>query len=117
MSASSLTGIVVISQAGAGPAEGPSWLWLGGPAVLVAAGLLLHYWGRRRRDGARARIGTRGGFGGPPGTHDVGTAEGFGVDGTEPGPRAGSGAALGGLLLAVAGMLLLVVAVAWRLVG
>ncbi len=89
------------------------------PLLLLLAGGLLVVWGRQEQQRVRGQRGSLGGFGGPPGTTDVGDGEGFG---TGPGerpldPLAGRGKALAGLVLLAAGALLLSVALLWRVVS
>jgi hypothetical protein len=87
------------------------------PLVLVVVGLGLFVWGRRERREARARIGAKGGFGGPPGSLDIGSELGFGVEGRGPDPNAGRSKILAGALAALVGLLLMFAMVIWRLLS
>ncbi|GAA1137384.1 hypothetical protein [Ornithinicoccus hortensis] len=87
------------------------------PLVLLVVGVALYLWGRRERREARARIGTKGGFGGPPGTLDIGTELGFGVEGRGPDPNAGRAKIRAGTVAAVVGAVLLVAMAVWNLVS
>lgn len=96
-----------------------TWLiWVA--AALVLAGVALLAWGWAGRSRARRERGTMGGFGGPPGTHDIGTQIGLGTSGEGGRPvtgYAGRGAIQAGLTLAVVGVVLLVAVLVWRAVG
>ena len=83
--------------------------------MLIGAGLFL--WGRRQREAARAQVGRKGGFGGPPGTLYIGTEIGFGVEGKGPDPAAARPKILGGLVLVAVGALLLVIMSVWHLLS
>jgi hypothetical protein len=86
------------------------------PALLVVAGVLVVLWGRTQRtellDQAR-----RGGFGGPPGTSDVGTAEGFGVEQAQAALQSASRKVLLGLGLMLVGALGTLAVIVWELVS
>lgn len=84
-------------------------LRFGLPVLLIVLGVALILWGRREQDRARAQLGQKGGFGGPPGTLDIGTEIGFGVDGPGPDPAAARPKILGGLVTAAVGTVLLIV--------
>lgn len=86
-------------------------LRFGLPVLLIVLGVALILWGRREQDRARAQLGQKGGFGGPPGTLDIGTEIGFGVEGPGPNPAAARPKILGGLILAAAGLVLLLIMV------
>lgn len=90
-------------------------LWIGVLVLVVGFGFWL--WGRRQQAAARAQLGQRGGFGGPPGTTDIGTEIGFGVDGPGPDPNAGRTTILVGQVLTGLGVVLAVVALLVRLMG
>ncbi|WP_154402224.1 hypothetical protein [Ornithinimicrobium cavernae] len=90
-------------------------LRFGLPVLLILLGAGLFLWGRRERDRVRSEIGTRGGFGGPPGTLDIGTEIGFGVEGPGPDPAAARPKILGGLVLMAVGAALLVIMAVWQL--
>lgn len=92
-------------------------LSLGLPALLVLVGAGLYLWGRRQRDRARAQVASKGGFGGPPGTLDIGTEVGFGVEGEGPNPAAAQPKILGGLVLMAVGAVLLVIMAVWQLLS
>lgn len=89
------------------------------PLLVLLAGGLLVARGRWEQQRAREQRGSLGGFGGPPGTTDVGSREGFGVErGERPlEPLAGRGKALAGLVLLAAGALLLSAALLWRVIS
>lgn len=108
----------VLLSAAAGTASGEPTgadllVRVGLPLLLVLIGLGLWLWGRRERAEARAEIGVKGGFGGPPGTTDIGTEIGFGVEGPGPDPNAAGGRILAGLICLVVGLLALAVGLVW----
>lgn len=90
-------------------------LRFGLPALLILIGAGVFVWGRRERDDARAQVGSKGGFGGLPGTLDIGTELGFDVDGPGPDPAAAQSKILGGLALVAVGALVLVIMSVWQL--
>ncbi len=92
-------------------------LRFGLPVLLIIIGVAVWLWGRREQEAARAQIGKKGGFGGPPGTLDIGTEIGFGVEGPGPDPAAARPKILWGLILAAVGVLLLIVMAILQLVG
>lgn len=92
-------------------------LVLGLPLLLVVVGTGVFLWGRRERAEARAELGVKGGFGGPPGTTDIGTEIGFGVEGPGPDPDAGGGRILGGLVCLCLGLLALAAGLVWTVVS
>ncbi|MCK0112267.1 hypothetical protein MWU75_08970 [Ornithinimicrobium sp. F0845] len=92
-------------------------LRFGLPVLLILIGVALWLWGRREQDAARAQIGQKGGFGGPPGTLDIGTEIGFGVEGPGPNPAAARPKIVGGLVLVAVGVLLLIIMTIMQLVG
>lgn len=92
-------------------------LQFGLPVLLILIGAGLFLWGRNQRDAARAQVGRKGGFGGPPGTMDIGTEIGFGVEGEGPDPAAAHPKILGGLILVAVGALLLVIMSLWQLLS
>jgi hypothetical protein len=106
--------VVAAGDAGSGEPTGTDLLVrVGLPLLHVLIGLGLWLWGRRERAEARAEIGVKGGFGGPPGTTDIGTQLGFGVEGPGPDPDAGGGRILAGLICLGVGALALVVGLIW----
>lgn len=92
-------------------------LAFGLPVLLILIGGGVFFWGRSQRDSARAQMGSKGGFGGPPGTLDIGTEIGFGVEGEGPDPRAARPKILGGLILMAVGAGLLVIMSVWQLLS
>lgn len=92
-------------------------LRFGLPVLLILIGVAVWLWGRREQEAARAQIGQQGGFGGPPGTMDIGTEIGFDVEGPGPNPAAARPKILGGLVLVVVGVLLLIIMVIVQLMG
>ncbi len=84
------------------------------PALLVVGGLLVVLVGRTQRtevlDQAR-----RGGFGGPPGTTDVGDADGFGVEQARAVLQSASRKVLIGLGLMLLGALGTLGVIVWEL--
>lgn len=93
-------------------APGDAWSagdWILGvvlPLVLLAVGVLLHVRGRAAyADATRVRAG----FGGPPGSHDVATEQGLGVEDDRARRLAAQRLKLWGLLLVLAGMVWLLV--------
>lgn len=106
-------------------AAGADWstpsllLRFGLPIVIVGIGVALYLWGRREQREARSQIGMRGGFGGPPGTLDIGTDIGFGIEPGERGPdrSAGRPRILAGLVAIAAGALLLSVVMFWKVLS
>ncbi|USQ79403.1 hypothetical protein [Ornithinimicrobium faecis] len=92
-------------------------LRFGLPVLLIILGAALFLWGRHQRNEARAQVASKGGFGGPPGTLDIGTEIGFGVEGEGPNPAAARPKILGGLVLMAVGALLLVIMSVWQLLS
>ncbi|QDO89725.1 hypothetical protein FNH13_16425 [Ornithinimicrobium ciconiae] len=90
-------------------------LRFGLPVLLILLGAALYLWGRRERAEALSQMGSKGGFGGPPGTLDIGTEVGFGVEGPGPDPAAARPKILGGLVLLAVGALLLLIMAVWQL--
>ncbi len=90
---------------------------VGLPALLVLVGAGLYLWGRSERQRARSQIGMKGGFGGPPGTHDIGTEIGFGTEGRGPDRQAGASKILAGLVAVILGLLLMFAMLVWRLLS
>lgn len=82
-------------------------LGVGLPLLLVAVGVVLYVRGRAASAEA-TRV--RAGFGGPPGTHDVATGQGLGVEDDRARRLAAQRLRLWGLLLVLAGMVWLLVA-------
>lgn len=109
---------MVIALAASGEwTTGTLWLRFGVPVLLILLGAACYLWGRREQAFARSQIGMKGGFGGPPGTTDIGTEIGFGVEGDGPDPAAGRGKVLAGLALVGVGGLLLVIMALWKLLA
>jgi hypothetical protein len=92
-------------------------LALGLPMLLIVVGTGVFLWGRRERAEARAELGVKGGFGGPPGTTDIGNEIGFGVEGPGPDPNAGGGRILGGLVCLLIGLLALAAGLVWTVLS
>lgn len=88
----------------------------GAPLVLLLVGLVIYLMGRTQRRELRVRA-RRGGFGGPPGTSDIGTAQGFGVEDDAQALRSAGVRVLTGLILMLVGALLLLGAILWRLLS
>ncbi|MGB3257364.1 MAG: hypothetical protein WBG89_13470 [Ornithinimicrobium sp.] len=89
----------------------------GMPTVVVLVGLVLFLGGRAERRSVRAEATERGGFGGQPGTSDVGSAEGFGVDETAEQIRAATRKVLGGLVVMLGGVVALLVVTFWGILS
>lgn len=106
---------VPLAAVDTGWTAGQTWLRLGLPLLLVVVGAAVWWWGRQEQLRARAQLGTKGGFGGPPGTTDIGAELGFGVDGPGPDRNAGRSKILAGLVCAAAGIVLFVAMVIWKL--
>lgn len=85
----------------------------GMPTLVVLLGLVLFLGGRAERRAVRAEAGERGGFGGHPGTSDVGTAEGFGVEEAVEQVRAATRKVLIGLVVMLVGVVTLLVVTFW----
>ncbi|MGB7450207.1 MAG: hypothetical protein WA892_13920 [Ornithinimicrobium sp.] len=100
----------------AAQAQADSWsttditLGFGMPFAVFLVGLLVFMGGRREREALRADA-QHGGFGGPPGTTDVGSAEGFGVEETRSMIHAASRKVLIGLFIMLSGLLALLVVI------
>lgn len=79
----------------------------GMPVAVFLVGLLVFMGGRREREALRADSAQQGGFGGPPGSTDVGDPEGFGVQERRNLIHAASRKVLIGLFIMLAGLLAL----------
>lgn len=95
--------------------------WTGGdwalhvvlPLLLLAAGVVLYLLGRKAHAEA---VRIKAGFGGPPGSLDVGSDLGFGVDGNREAVLSAQRKMLWGGILAGVGAIWLVVSLVLRLV-
>lgn len=87
----------------------------GMPTVVVLLGLIYFLSGRAERRAIRADAAERGGFGGPPGTSDVGSAQGFGVEQAAEHIRAATRKVLIGLIVMLIGVLTLLGVTFWRI--
>ncbi|MGB3827310.1 MAG: hypothetical protein WA962_00905 [Ornithinimicrobium sp.] len=85
----------------------------GMPTVVVLIGLTFFLAGRTERRAVRSEVAERGGFGGPPGTGDVGDAQGFGVEQTAAQIRAATRKVLIGLIVMLVGSLTLLGVTFW----
>ncbi len=85
----------------------------GMPTVVVLLGLILFMGGRAERRAVRAEAAERSGFGGDPGTSDVGSAQGFGVEEAAEQIRAATRKVLIGLLVMLLGALTLLGVTFW----
>ncbi|MGB3764728.1 MAG: hypothetical protein WA966_16070 [Ornithinimicrobium sp.] len=85
----------------------------GMPTVVVLLGLVLFLGGRAERRAVRVEATERGGFGGPPGTSDIGGPEGFGVEGAAASIRAATRKVLVGLIVMLVGVVTLLGVTFW----
>lgn len=105
------------------PADEQSWsltqflVWFGPPALLVVVGFVIFFGARTQRRAILDDARQRGGFGGEPGTTDVGSAEGFGLDEAREQVRVATGRVLAGLIMMLAGVLVLLGLSFWRIFG
>jgi len=103
-----VTSLAVAAQAGSWATREVA-LGFGLPIAVVLVGLTIYLGGRTERRALKADDGQQGGFGGPPGSTDVGDAEGFGVEGKRAMILAASRKVLIGLFVMLAGLLALLV--------
>jgi hypothetical protein len=108
---------LIIAAATSGWTGSDLALRLGVPVVLVVVGLLVFVWGRTLRAQVLEQGVQRGGFGGPPGTTDVGSAEGFGVEEARATLESASRRVLAGLGLMLLGSLSVLGVIGWRLLS
>ena len=95
--------------------------WTGGdwtldvvlPLILIAAGVVLYLMGRRAHDEA---VRVKAGFGGPPGSLDVGSDLGFGIEDNRGAVLAAQRKMLWGGVLGGIGLIWLVTSLIMRLV-
>ncbi len=87
----------------------------GMPTVVFFLGLIYFLSGRSERRALRADAAERGGFGGPPGSSDVGSAEGFGVERTADQISAATRKVLIGLIVMLIAVLTLLGVTFWRI--
>ncbi len=85
----------------------------GMPTVVVLLGLVWFLGGRAERRAVRAEAAERRGFGGQPGTTDVGDAEGFGVEEAGEQIRAATRKVLIGLVVMLVGVIALLGVTFW----
>ncbi len=92
-------------------------VWFGPPLILVLVGFVIFFGARTQRrlilDDARKR----GGFGAEPGTTDVGSAEGFGIEEAREQVRVATGRVLVGLIMMLFGVLVLLGLTVWRILS
>ncbi len=87
----------------------------GSPILVILLGLMMYVVGRSERRVLRGGAADKGGFGGPPGTTDVGSAQGFGVEERAELVRASTRKLLIGLFFMLAGTLTLLGVTFWRI--
>ncbi|MGB3185448.1 MAG: hypothetical protein WBG36_14725 [Ornithinimicrobium sp.] len=87
----------------------------GFPFAVVLVGLIVFLGGRTERKVLKAEATQRGGFGGPPGTTDVGTAEGFDIERFRNEMHVATRKVLIGLLIMLGGSLTLLGVTFWRI--
>ncbi len=87
----------------------------GMPTVVFLLGLIYFLSGRAERKAIRAEASERGGFGGPPGTSDVGSAQGFGVEQAAEQVRTATRKVLIGLIVMLLAVLTLLGITFWRI--
>jgi len=92
-------------------------LGFGLPIAVFLVGLTIFLGGRTERRALRADSGQQGGFGGPPGTTDVGDSEGFGLQERRRMILAASRKVLIGLFVMLGGLLALLVATLSRILS
>lgn len=105
----------------AAPADVEPWsgaelaVRFGLPLFVVLVGMTFFLAGRTERASIRAEVAENGGFGGPPGTSDVGSADGFGLDAAAEQIRAATRKVLIGLFVTLFGTLSLLGVTFWRI--
>ncbi len=87
----------------------------GFPVAVVLVGLTVFLGGRAERTALKADATSQGGFGGPPGTTDVGAADGFDVESFRSEMHAATRKVLTGLLIMLGGSLTLLGVTFWRI--
>ncbi|CAN5478800.1 hypothetical protein BH23ACT6_BH23ACT6_01620 [soil metagenome] len=89
----------------------------GFPFAVVLVGLTVFLGGRSERKALKADATQRGGFGGSPGTTDVGSAEGFDVETYQAELHVASRKVLTGLFIMLGGSLTLLGVTFWRILS
>ncbi len=103
------------------PVDEQSWsltqglVWFGPPALLVAVGFVVFMGARTQRRVILDDARQRGGFGAEPGTTDVGSAQGFGVEEAREQVRVATGRVLAGLVVMLVGVVALLGITFWRI--
>lgn len=92
-------------------------VWFGAPVLLVLAGFVIFFGARAQRRAIVDDARQRGGFGAEPGTTDVGSAEGFGIEEAREKVRVATGRVLTGLVLMLVGVLALLGLSVWRILS
>lgn len=87
----------------------------GFPFAVVLVGLIVFLGGRTERKTLKADAALRGGFGGPPGSTDVGSVEDFDVRRYEADMQAASRKVLTGLFIMLGASLTLLGVTFWRI--
>lgn len=85
------------------------------PLAVLLVGLTVFFGGHAERKALKADATSRGGFGGPPGTTDVGMAEGFDIERFRGEMHAATRKVLTGLLIMLGGSLTLLGVTFWRI--
>ncbi len=90
-------------------------VWFGPPALLVAVGFVVFFGARAQRRAIVQDARQRGGFGAEPGTTDIGSEQGFGIEQARGQVKAATGRVLAGLIMMFVGVLALLGLTFWRI--
>jgi len=92
-------------------------VWFGPPVLLVAVGFVIFFGARAQRRVILDDARQRGGFGAEPGTTDVGSVEGFGLEEAREQVRVATGRVLIGLIMMLVGVCALLGLSFWRILS
>lgn len=92
-------------------------VWFGPPAVLVAVGFVIFFGARAQRSTILEHARQRGALGGETGTPDVGSPDGFSIDEAREQMRLATGRVLAGLIVMLAGVVILLGLTFWRVLS